>query len=65
MTNANDFSPARGESSSEAGTDTSDPQSLTDLIDELDRAAFRRALANRDPSNRDYQTATARERAKS
>lgn len=64
MTNAKDFSPARGESSSEADTDK-DPQSLTDLIDELDRASFRRTLANRDPSNRDYQTATARARAKS
>jgi len=48
MTNANDPLTDNDESSREGAGDTSASQSLTDLIDQLDRAAFKRALASRD-----------------
>lgn len=46
MTDAEDASPSADESVPDA--EPSNVQSLTDLFDQMDRAAFKRALANRD-----------------
>ena len=48
MTDADDASKSRDESGSDADASSSNVQSLTDLFDQMDRAAFKRALANRD-----------------
>ena len=46
--------PHDARSSSESFVESTDPSvpSLTDLIDEMDRAAFRRSLASRDVTRR-------------
>jgi hypothetical protein len=50
-----DNEPSDGHEESAKGKDESEPAvgtviSLTDLIDQMDRAAFRRSLASRDPA---------------
>lgn len=55
MTNADDPSQDHDDAPPESSPDGADLQSLTDLIDQLDRAAFRRALANRDAQRNDVR----------
>ena len=46
MTDADEASPSTDQPAGEE--ENSNVQSLTDLFDQMDRAAFKRALANRD-----------------
>jgi hypothetical protein len=55
MTDANDASPA-GEKPEKAAEDAEPTiQSLTDFFDQLDRANFRRVLANREAYGESYR----------